>query len=153
MRAVDERAEGVRVRRLGADPVEAAVPGHSLDDREDGEERPHDDHGPEGAVDLGARPVDVVADDEEGGDGAELQRLAQRGVRGKGQRQRGQRGAGVGRGLVVERRRPGRDSRDQRVWQRRRLEEDEGEEERPSGHAPLWSLECETPCGTTRHSS
>src|SRR5258705_189192 len=60
--------------RFGTDPVEATVPGHPLNDTEDGDRRTGRDHRPRGATKLRVAAIRVGADQEERGNRAELER-------------------------------------------------------------------------------
>ena len=78
MRAVDVGAERSAVLDVRADPVQPPVARRALNDTEDGDERSHRGHGPDRAPDLLAGTIRVVTDEEEGGDGRELQEIPSR---------------------------------------------------------------------------
>src|SRR2546426_401476 len=80
MASIAARKATTPPRDLGPDPVEPVVPGDALDDADDRDEGARRDHRPDGPLGLGAGAVGVVADEEEGGHGQELQRLPPRRV-------------------------------------------------------------------------
>src|SRR5438105_637433 len=77
-RKIRTAASATRLARQRPDPVEPAIPGHALDDAEDGDQGPHDDHRPERPASLGGCPIGVVANEKERGHGQELDALPPR---------------------------------------------------------------------------